>query len=131
MSLAIRHCQRGLAMLVAAAAEGTHESSEPSSAAFCSTVCAASGQLPNSSPRCAQGSSGCARHLPEVIMPARGGGLCWWWAQGALIDDADGSARYLRSSSTTKRAMNTCATAQGQALDGCVAADWRAPRRAV
>ena len=44
MSLAIRHCQRGLAMLVAAAAEGTHESSEPSSAAFCSTVCAASGQ---------------------------------------------------------------------------------------
>lgn len=44
VSPATRHCQRGLAMLVAAAAEGTHESSEPSSAAFCSTVCAASGQ---------------------------------------------------------------------------------------
>lgn len=85
VSPATRHCQRGLAMLVAATAGGTHESSEPSSTAFSSTVCAASSQPHKSSPRCAKGSQGRARHLPEVIVPARGGGLWWWWAQGALM----------------------------------------------
>jgi hypothetical protein len=86
MPPATRHCQCGLAMLVVATAEGTHESSEPSSAAFCSTVCAASGQRSASQVKPAMragiaGSRGRARHLPEVIVPARGGCLCWWWAQ--------------------------------------------------
>lgn len=73
-SQATRRCNGRLARRVAGvagravAAEATHESSEPSSAAFCSAVCATAGQHVTCSERAQRRGAG---HVPEAMLPAR------------------------------------------------------------